>query len=556
MICRVLALLLLSVAGANAASPYKEPVTFSYTGDVGFGNSVFVVGNHPDLGNWDVTQAIKLRYTAGNVWTGQVAIQAGTQLQYRFISRSTANTSYCSSANATYLTPDLFRTIPAQPDAPYRGKTIYYLSGWNTTNLFYNNNGTFVPAAMAKVGTGRSAGESLFKISGIGQAGEPLEFVFTDGNGNYDNPPGGGNYLTDLDVFEVQDGNVFSYQPPPVLSAPQIITHFVDSTATNIPGRTVRVYLPRGYAQNTTRRYPVLYLHDGQNVFDPGGPFGSWSADATATREIGQGRMREAILVGIDNSSNRIPEYMPPTDTYQGTQGRGDAYASFVINNVRPYMDSNFRTLNDSKNTLTLGSSLGGLISLYLGREFSVFGKIGVLSPAFWIAPNYIAQVTAGSKKPLRVYLDFGTAEPADDWNNALAMYDVHLGQSYAANADLKFVAGCGQAHNEAAWASRLPQALRYLLPALEEPGELTQREFPPRLVISQADVAGRSFVFQYSSLFGFAYALERSPDLAQWSGVSSNPPETLPWFNRTVGDSGFPAGSRFFWRLRATPAP
>ena len=154
------------------------------------------------------------------------------------------------------------------------------------------------------------------------------------------------------------------------------------------PGGTVRVYLPRGYDQNLTRRYPVVYLHDGQNVFDPGGPFGSWSADATATREMGQGRMREAILVGIDNDSARIPEYMPPNDSYQGTQGRGDAYASFVINNVRPFIDASFRTLNDAKNTATIGSSLGGLIALYLGREFSTFGKIAVMSPAFWISPT------------------------------------------------------------------------------------------------------------------------------------------------------------------------
>jgi len=91
--------------------------------------------------------------------------------------------------------------------------------------------------------------------------------------------------------------------------------------------------------------------------------------------------------------------------------------------------DSNFSTLNDPKNTVLLGSSLGGLIALYMGREFSTFGKIGVLSPAFRIAPNYIAQVSAGAKKPLRVHLDLGSSEPADDWDNCLSMFDVHLPQ-------------------------------------------------------------------------------------------------------------------------------
>ncbi len=540
----------LFVAGAQASSPHKEAVTFSYTGDVGFGNSVFVVGSHADVGNWNVTQAVKLRYTAGNIWTGQIAIQAGTQLQYRFISRSNANSNWCNASNVIYLTNNLSLSVPAQPDPPYHGKTIYYLSSWNPPNLFYNNNGTWTSATMLRVGAGRTGGESLFKISGIGSPGEQIEFVFTDGNGNYDNPPGGGNYLTDLDVFEVQDGNVFSYQPPASASAPLIVTHFVDSTANNIPGRNVHIYLPRAYTQNTTRRYPVLYFHDGQNVFDPGGPFGSWSADATATREIGQGRMRETIMVGIDNDAARIPEYMPPNDTYQGTPGRGDAYASFVINNVRPYLDFNYRTLNDRKNTLMIGSSLGGLISLYFGREFSVFGKIGVMSPAFWIAPNYITQVQNGTKQPIRVYLDFGTAEPSSDWENALSMFDVHLAQSYSANSDLFFVAGCGQQHNEAAWAARLPAVFHDLLPAREDPNELAQREFPPVLNID------RAINFTYPSLFGFTYTLERAPDLVQWAPLSTSPVETLPWSNETTNDANHPSATRLFWRLEATPAP
>lgn len=386
MFGRCFALIVFLAATALARSPHKEAVTFTYNGDVGFGNSVFVVGNHPDIGSWDPTRAIKLRFTPGNIWTGDIAIQAGTEfLQYRFISRATANTQWCNSANVTWLTPDLFQTILAQPDAPYRGKTIYYLSGWNPPHILYNNNGNFMAVPMTRVRDGRTAGESLFKISGLGEEGEQLEFVFTDNNGSFDNPPGGGNYLTDLDVFWVQDGNVFAYQPPATVSPPQIITAFVGSTAQGIAPRDVHVYLPRGYAQNTSRRYPVVYMHDGQNMFDPATVFQGreWQADETATREIGQGRMREAILVAINNDgAKRIPEYMPPPDRYPnnptGTPGRGDAYASFVINNVRPYLDFTYRILNNPKNTIVLGSSLGGLISLYLGREFTTFGK-----PAF-----------------------------------------------------------------------------------------------------------------------------------------------------------------------------
>jgi predicted alpha/beta superfamily hydrolase len=553
---RLAGLLVVFASCVQASSPHKEVVSFSFTNDVGFGNSVFVVGNHPDLGSWDVAHAIKLRYTTGNVWTGQIAIQAGTQLQYSYIKRSTAQGSWCDSANGTYLSGVLTQSIPAQPPAPYSGKTIYYLSGWNPPNLFYRDGANWISAAMTRVGPGRTAGESLFKISRVREGGETIEFVFNDGNGHWDNPPGGGNYLTKIDIFEVEDGNVFAYQPPATFSAPHIITHFVDSTVANIPGRTVRVYLPRGYDQNLTRHYPVVYFHDGQNVFDPGGPFGSWSADATATREIGQGRMRETILVGIDNDSARIPEYQPPNDSYQGTQGRADAYASFVINNVRPYIDNAFRTLNDPKNTVTIGSSLGGLVSLYLGREFTTFGKIAVMSPALWISPNYVAQVNGEPKKPLRVHLDMGTNEGQSDFDNCLSMFDTHLVQSYAANDDVEFVAGCGQQHNEAAWSARLPEVLDYLLPAREDPNELAQRDYPPTFAIAIVDLANGNAAFNYSSLFGFAYTLQRSSDLTNWSAISTTTTETLPWSTHSLNDTSFAPATKMFWRLRADPAP
>lgn len=556
---RVLFLLvsLFAVMPLRAASPYKEPVTFSFTGDVGLGNSVFVVGNHPDLGAWDVTRAVKLRYTPGNVWTGQIAIQSGAALQFRYVSRATATDRWCDPANATFLTGTATLSVPAQPAAPYRGKTLYYLSSWGQANLFYKSGDGWTTAAMTKAGAGRVAGESLFKISGIGEAGESLEFVLNDGSGQWDNPPGGGNYLTGCDVFYVQDGNVFSYQPPAAVSAPQMVTQMVDSTAPGIAGRRVRVLLPRGYAQNSWKRYPVLYLHDGQNVFDPGGAFGSWSADATAAREIGQGRVRETILVAIDNdAANRIPEYQPPGDSYNGTAGRADAYASFVIHNVRPYVDAHFRTLNDPANTLALGSSMGGLVSLYLGREYSVFGKVGVMSPAFWISPNYVAQVAAGVKKPLRVYLDMGTNETAGAWDDAQRMWDIHLAQGYVANGDVAFVSGCGQAHNESAWAARLPAALRFLLPAGEEPQNLAQRDFPPKLTITAADPAQGRASFSYTSLFGFSYQIERSTDMTAWTPALATPVETRPWSVRTIEDNAAPAGSRAFWRMRAATFP
>ena len=543
---------------AQAASPHKEVIVFSMTNDVGPGNSVFVVGNHSDLGSDDVTHALKLRSGGGNLWTGQVAVQSGTQLHYHYIKRSTAQNLWCKATNSIDLTGTLTLSIPMQSPAPYVGKTIYYLSGWNTANLLYNHGGTFVSVPMTRVGSGRSAGESLFRVNGIGEAGENIEFVFTDGIGSTYHPPGGGNFFTRIDIFEVQDGNVFAYQPPANISAPRIMKHTVGSSVPGIPARDVHVYLPRGYDQNTTRHYPVVYFHDGQNVFDASTAFVGveWQADETATREIGQGRMREAILVAIDNNSARIEEYRPPNDSFDGRPGRADAYAGFVINNVRPFIDNTYRTLNDPKNTVTIGSALGGLVSLYLGREFSTFGKIGVMSPSLWIAPNFVAQMNGEPKKPMRVHVDFGTNESQSGFNDALSMYDLHLAQNYAANDDVEFVAGCGQQHNETAWSARLPEIFDFLLPAIEGPDELAQRDYPPTFGVTAVDLANVNASFNYTGLLGFTYTLQRSSDLVTWTAISTTRPETLPWSNRSLIDSSFVPVAKNFWRLRVDPLP
>ncbi len=558
-VCLLAAFCCVVAQPAHGRSPARVPVQFLITAAVGFGNSVFVVGDHPDLGGWDVTHALKLRFTSGNVWIGEIAVQAGTDFQFRYLKRSTGQENWCNTGNAVYLTGVLSQSVSPEPPPPYRGKTIYYSSGWSAATLVYNaGGGNFAGLPMTKIGDGRTAGESLFKISGVGEAGENLEFVFTDNNNHWDNPPGGGNYLTGLDVFWLQDGNIFSYSPPAIVSAPHVLApHLVNSSVPNIAARNVRVYLPRAYDQNVNRRYPVVYFEDGQNVFDSSTTFGGveWQADETATREISQGRMREAILVGIDNTAARIPEYQPPNDSYQGMQGRADGYANFLINNVRPYIDNAFRTLNDPKNTVTIGSSMGGLVSLYLGREYTTFGKIAVMSPALWISPNYIAQVNTGSKKPLRVHLDMGTAEGQSDFDNCLAMYDTHLSQGYVTNSDVEFVAGCGQQHNETAWAARLPTVLDYLLPAREDPAELALRDFPPVLSIGVLDPPNQTVMLNYPALFGFNYALSRSSNLGNWAPVSMTT-ETQPWAQRSTGDNGFTAAGPTFWRLQATPSP
>jgi alpha-glucosidase (family GH31 glycosyl hydrolase)/S-formylglutathione hydrolase FrmB len=154
--------------------------------------------------------------------------------------------------------------------------------------------------------------------------------------------------------------------------------------------RRVRLYLPPGY-HTSKEAYPVVYMHDGQNLFDTETSFsGEWSVDETLNKLYEEQNLK-LIVVGIDNGgSKRLDEYSPwKNEKYGG--GEGDAYLDFIVKKLKPYIDANYKTLTDKKNTAIIGSSMGGLISHYAALKFpTVFGKIGVYSPAFWFAPEIV----------------------------------------------------------------------------------------------------------------------------------------------------------------------
>jgi predicted alpha/beta superfamily hydrolase len=259
----------------------------------------------------------------------------------------------------------------------------------------------------------------------------------------------------------------------------RIETMFVESEDKAIPSREIRVWLPPGYDEGEAR-YPVIYFHDGQNVFRPGGPFGCWFAEDAAAEEMKAGRVREAIMVAIPNNEAdmgkaRMTEYQPPTDLNPRDPSRGsgicDRCARFLLERVKPAVDAKYRTLPDRKSTAVAGASMGGLVSLWLGLNTDAFGAVGVFSPAFWTSPNFMKSVMEGPKKDgLRIYMDMGTEEKGnlsgDYWKDALAVRDALLKQGYVEGQDFLWNPGEGDEHNEKAWAKRLPVALRFLLPA------------------------------------------------------------------------------------------
>jgi glycogen operon protein len=229
--------------------------------------------------------------------------------------------------------------------------------------------------------------------------------------------------------------------------------------------RDILVHLPAGYDRGETR-YPVIYMHDGQNLFDEAASYaGEWHVDATLERLERRGQ--PAIVVGIPNmGARRLDEYSP-FDDGAGSGGQGDAYLSFIVDTLKPYIDRAFRTRADREHTGIVGSSMGGLISLYaFFRRPETFGFVGALSPAFWFAGGAIFPVVQGASAPKgRIYLDIGTAERQHTVENTRRMRALLIDKGYLPGRRLRYVEEQGAPHNEAAWARRLPAALAFLLP-------------------------------------------------------------------------------------------
>ncbi|MFL5343659.1 MAG: alpha/beta hydrolase [Hyalangium sp.] len=232
--------------------------------------------------------------------------------------------------------------------------------------------------------------------------------------------------------------------------------------------RSLRIYLPPSYGQNPLKRYPVLYMHDGQNLFDASTSFGGveWNVDETANSLINNGQMDELIVVGIDNGgSNRIYELTPCCDPDYGGGG-ADVYERFLLETVKPYIDQNYRTLTNNKNTGIMGSSLGGLDSFYTGRRHpEVFSKVGALSSSFWWNNQALTQQVEAStaKVAVNFYIDAGTNN--DGLTETTRMRDALVADGYVQGKDLYYYVAQGGSHNEASWAARLNIPLTYLFP-------------------------------------------------------------------------------------------
>ncbi len=242
--------------------------------------------------------------------------------------------------------------------------------------------------------------------------------------------------------------------------------------------RDIYVLLPPGYDENREARYPVLYMHDGQNLFDAATSFigVEWDVDETLTRMVQSGQVRPLIVVGISNTPDRVFEYTPAADRSRGGGG-ADMYADFILNDLKPFIDSTYRTLPDRDNTGVAGSSLGGLVSLYLAWSHpDVFSKVAAMSTTYGWADSYIIKYIANHSPPpgVKVWIDMGTAEDRTDRDgdgvpDIIQLHrrvrDLLMDEGLTIPDRLRYVEDEGAVHNERAWSARFPRALQFLFP-------------------------------------------------------------------------------------------
>ena len=235
--------------------------------------------------------------------------------------------------------------------------------------------------------------------------------------------------------------------------------------------RTIIVSLPQGYDPEGARRYPVLYLHDGQNLFDRATSVGEeWGVDETVHALAAKGEIRELIVVGIYNTgTHRIDEYAPTADPEKGGGGQADRYGRMLVEELKPFIDGKYNTLRSADNTALGGSSLGGLVTLFLGLRYpTVFSRIAALSPSVWWDDRHIVRAVneLPGKLPLRIWLDAGTNEGAEVTADARALRDALLAKGWTEGQDLRYHEAEGGEHNERSWSQRVGMVLTFLFPA------------------------------------------------------------------------------------------
>jgi predicted alpha/beta superfamily hydrolase len=317
-----------------------------------------------------------------------------------------------------------------------------------------------------------SSSGGIYSITIPEQNTQEFEFKFT--RGNWDTVEGNelGSYLPNRSA-SYNPGGTATYEIAGWEDLPG--THTVTSEVRIVDNdfvmpqlsRTRRIWvcLPEGY-EFSTEHYPVIYMHDGQNLFDAATSFaGEWGAD----EQMSSAQLAscvKAIIVGVDNGgSSRIDEYAPWINTSYQEGGEGTQYAAFIAETLKPFIDEHFRTLASREYTFTMGSSLGALIAMYIATEYNdVFSGAALLSPAFWFNEEIYDHVSASQISPeSKFYFVCGTNESSNLVNETQQMYDAVAQLGIGSNNNSLFTQN-GGTHNEYWWNNYFPEAVLALI--------------------------------------------------------------------------------------------
>ncbi|MGH7561381.1 MAG: alpha/beta hydrolase [Gemmatimonadales bacterium] len=253
---------------------------------------------------------------------------------------------------------------------------------------------------------------------------------------------------------------------PPITGSPAAVQD-IGTFQSAILGNTRRlwVYIPPGYTANPTARYPVLYVHDGQTAFSP------MNFDDEATRVIQAMEARPIIIVAVESTSDRYNEYMPFVD-HNGKGGKGELYSQMLITELKPYIDSRYRTLTDAAHTGTTGQSAGGVITWWLALEHpDHFNLMAAQSAPLQLGSSgsqpLVTKVhNLPSKLPDRIWFDRGTSD-GEDWQRQAeqVMRQELIAKGWVDGVDLRYVLVAGGTHSTGNWSQRVGEILKFLFP-------------------------------------------------------------------------------------------
>jgi predicted alpha/beta superfamily hydrolase len=327
------------------------------------------------------------------------------------------------------------------------------------------------PLLLQPRGNGRWGAELRFDSVPFG--GQPVQYKFRiekpgqSGDANWEQGP---NRLLALDAPAPRITRAFDAPPDGLaLRRTGTIERLGRIASLHVAPRDVQVWLPPGYEREPTRRYPVLYLHDGQNVFDAAGAGAEWQVDETAQRLVEAGAIAPPIIVAIASGPNRARDYTPTLGRIDGQPAGGGLadYGRFTVEELKPQIDRRFRTQPGREHTAVGGSSFGGIASLWLAlHRADVFGAALVVSPSLWWDDGFALRDVQGwrGSQHAKLWLDMGGREGAGIFEHTRRLQQALWARGWSA-ATLAYTEAPEGSHDEASWAARVEGMLKFLYP-------------------------------------------------------------------------------------------